>query len=126
MAKLCEYGDQLEKLSAQQVFDIGAGHLLTQNEKSQDEDGHCIYDGGDVCCAAAPFLPKYVRSYEGQSWEQLLRDGLVPFEHADLIEDLQDVHDSYEPGDWVERLWKLAAEKNLSAAVVGELENKGK
>ena len=34
MAKLGQYGHQLETMTAQEVLDVGVEHLLTQMEKS--------------------------------------------------------------------------------------------
>jgi len=55
MAKLGQYGHQLETMTAQEVLDVGVEHLLTQMEKST-RGKFCVYDGGSVCCAAAPFI----------------------------------------------------------------------
>ena len=106
MAKLCEYGDRLETMSAQEVFDAAARHLITQNKKSVLNPGdNCQYKGPDgLCCAAAPFLPEYDPKFEGFSWAHLVRHYGVTPKHMHLMAGLQDAHDSHKVSEWPRRL----------------------
>lgn len=55
--KLGQFGDQLENMTAQEVFNIAVEHLLLQNKQSKDDDNSfCMYNGSGICCAAAPFI----------------------------------------------------------------------
>ena len=116
MAKLGQYGHQLHTMTAQEVLDVGVGHLLTQMEKSQKEDKSsvtCIYDGGDVCCGAAPFIKdEQGFDYRG-TWGDLVTEGYASENHAHLISELQVVHDLYDVDDWASQLRKLAKEERL-------------
>jgi len=116
MAKLGQYGHQLHTMTAQEVLDVGVEHLLTQMWKSQkEEEGNviCLYDGGDVCCGAAPF----VKDEEGFSfvgtWRDLVFQGWADETHKDLISELQVVHDEYDVADWASALKELATEEGL-------------
>lgn len=105
--------DGFEDMSAQEIFDISAGHLLGQMRKSQDEEGTCRYRGPEgLMCAAGPFLDGNKISpgklVEGMSWLSLLSLGHVPEEHADLVSRLQAIHDGHMPRLWHKLLRKEA------------------
>ena len=58
--KLGQFGDQLDNMTAQEVFNIAVEHLLLQNKKSgriskEFDEFDCLYNGDGVCCVAAPF-----------------------------------------------------------------------
>ena len=116
MAKLGQYGHQLRTMTAQEVLDVGVEHLLTQMEKSEKRDESnsiCLYDGGDVCCGAAPFI----KDEEGfsfiGSWRDLVFQGWADETHKDLISELQVVHDECSVDNWASRLKGLATEEGL-------------
>ena len=116
MAKLGEYGDRLKDMSAQEVFDVVCDHLLTQNERSEIDDGNgttCLYNGDGMCCAAAPFIKKYDPTMENANWESVVGQGFADVNHLDLIEALQNVHDRSDVNEWYDGLNKLAKIHNL-------------
>ena len=117
----------LASATAQQVFDQGARHLLTQGKPCHDDSGSCVYDdGAGNACAGGIFLsPEDLARVEqedlnGSGWSMLIDAEIAPAEHFDLILDLQDVHDCTEPRDWAERLRRVAAKNHLSAASLDE------
>ena len=114
MAKLGQYGHQLHTMTAQEVLDVGVEHLLTQMEKSEDAQ-NCNYDGGHVCCGAAPFLREYEKALDtvGLNWSEVLKKGLASSNHKDLISGLQSVHDDYDVVDWASQLKELATTEGL-------------
>ena len=109
--KLGQFGDQLESMTAQEVFNITVEHLLLQNKKSTSEDGdYCMYKGSGVCCAAAPFIKSYNIDMEHRSWLEMHHTS----NHLGLICELQSIHDSsYSVIDWPSNLEELANEFRL-------------
>jgi hypothetical protein len=113
----------LPTATAQEVFDHGAVHLLTQYEKSAknyDEcSGNtcdCCYRLGELSCAAGCFIGpgEYKTSFEGNTWATLVKDGRVPAAHQSLIMALQGIHDETDVSNWYVNLRKLAASLDLS------------
>lgn len=80
-----------ESLSAQQVFDMAARHVLKNGQPSMGANGICSYAG--IGCAAAPFLTADARSTLTHGWTTLRNNGLVPSVHSHLIACIQDAHD---------------------------------
>tara|TARA_R110002094_G_scaffold21292_1_gene32744 strand:- start:170 stop:547 length:378 start_codon:yes stop_codon:yes gene_type:complete len=117
MAKLGQYGHQLHTMTAQEVLDVGVEHLLTQMEKSvRWEDKHstaCLYDGGDVCCGAAPFIKDAAGFNHKGLWRSMVSNGWASENHAPLISQLQAVHDDYDVVDWASQLKELATKEGL-------------
>lgn len=110
MAKLGEYGEILETMTAQEVFDVACEHLITQNKRSMDsDDDSCLYKGDGVCCAAAPFIKEYSDKLEGLPWWDVRHTE----SHELLICDLQSIHDGYPPSDWKEALEFLVKREGL-------------
>ena len=107
MAKLGEYGDKLQTMTAQEAFDAAATHLLEQGCRSES-DGRCRYNGDGVCCAAAPFIRNYSPELEDIDWLSVVRRKAASKNHLDLIEKLQRIHDSTSPKMWYECLEYLA------------------
>lgn len=113
----------------QQIFDVVALHLLTQNAKSLDESGkQCMYRGeAGRKCAAGVLIPddKYSFNLEAKSVSAAVVRaalGLSEYEIPELllIQKLQNLHDNstIEPEEWPERLTELAYEQSLSPSVV--------
>jgi hypothetical protein len=107
----------LPNATKQEVFDQVASHLLKQMKHSKRHSGACAYRGThELKCAAGcliaddEYMVKFDNGCNGISWTELVKAGLVPVSHKDLIVTLQDIHDCYEPVSWEERL-KLLAEK---------------
>jgi hypothetical protein len=106
----------------QEIFDIVAKHLLTQNEKSIRKNsntrtqGVCAYRGDNGCkCAAGVLIPDehYLKDMEGHSWFRLISKDLVPSEFQHLIRALQSLHDNCDVSDWKKELKDLATSHNL-------------
>lgn len=117
MAKLGEYGDKLETMTAQEVFNVACDHLLTQMKQSVDpsEGLTCLYDGGDgICCAAAPFIKGYNEGMEGKGWLAISHTNL----HEELIADLQQLHDEIDPKEWAQGLNDIAVSQKLTFPVI--------
>ena len=123
-----------EQLTAQQVFDMSASHLLKQMEQSllpgwleNSPNGRCLYRGDHgLKCAAGVFLTdggaKKCDEYDddegsGSGWVALTIAGLVPNTNVDLILRLQLIHDNYWPSEWRGKLIALAADFGLDDSV---------
>jgi len=118
-----------EQLTAQQVFDMSASHLLKQMEKSSFNDrphSLCAYRGRNgLKCAAGVFLTDegapecddYDNCGEGSGWSELVSAGLVPDTNWILIQELQKLHDECDPRYWRDRLIDLAAANSLDDSV---------
>lgn len=111
----------LATATAQQVFDHVAAHLLAQNTQSRIANGACAYRGeGGLKCAAGCLISDEEYSNgnferkEGRRWTQLLDGADVPQAHYRLINDLQGVHDSYDPEAWARQLNIVARHNHLN------------
>ena len=127
-------------MTAQEVFDASAKHILAQGRPSIEPDsGLCLYrcDDGRMCAAGIFISDDVYRAeyHEEQSWGHLvsLYPAEFPYQHHDLIMALQEAHDwsggqSGGGGSNAEtfiRLYKdmmrtVALDNNLSAAVLGD------
>ena len=118
-------------MTAQQVFDKVARHLLKQNKKSLIQSGAgatCAYRGNDgLMCAVGCLIPddQYNPGMELLPVTSLvLRHGGLPVicdviaPHAYLLDELQDVHDREEPELWRKGLLAVAAEFELDVGVL--------
>ena len=85
-----------EELSAQEVFDRSKDHLLKQGVRSASDFGRCKYRGPEgLMCAAGIFLrPESAAGCEDKGWLDLRDRGRVPSTHADLVRELQYIHDA--------------------------------
>jgi len=122
-----------EQLTAQQVFDMSASHLLKQMEQSREPQvlpsapsGLCLYrNEAGLKCAAGVFLTDagaeecdaYDNCGSGSGWGTLSDAGLVPNTNERLILHLQDTHDNHWPSEWRACLIRLAAEFGLDDSV---------
>lgn len=110
----------LAQASAQEVFDQVRAGLLAQGKQSKNHDGpggRCLYRGPNGFKCAAGFLmddSEYNCSrMESIGWSGLVRRALVPDNHADLIIQLQTIHDKTEPKSWDSALRRLAEQHGL-------------
>lgn len=111
----------LPNMTAQQVFDIVATHLLTQMKQSiSDRENNYgpsyLYHGPNgLKCAAGALIgdDEYQEEMEHNYWIELVNRLLVPLDHKDLICRLQKAHDSCPPEGWYNELKKVATEFNL-------------
>ena len=107
----------LPDASAQDVFNQVAFHLLNQGERAFD--GDCVYHAPDgLRCAAGCLISddEYKDEMEWNSWLDLVDAGLAPIEHANLILDLQNLHDMESPENWADSLSSLADKLDLTVA----------
>ena len=105
----------LSEATAQEVFNQVTTHLLTQNEVST-KDGRCVYHFNGLKCAAGCLIAddEYALEFEDITWDQLVHiDRRVPTHHANLISNLQRVHDRYNPEEWAAELEEFAKNNNL-------------
>lgn len=127
-----------DELTAQEIFDTVARHLLKQGKRSMKGE-HCAYRGdGDTACAVGCLMTddESAPELEGSSVEGLVSRGALPNRlrpHARLLGRLQRVHDEVEYNDdgdvvapnakhFKKRLAALAATTiGLSAAVLDEV-----
>lgn len=86
-------------LTAQQIFDTVATHLLKQGKRATNLHGTCVYRGeGGTKCAVGCLIAdeEYNPKMEGCSVSVLWREGWLPErlkEHFHLLVDLQGTHD---------------------------------
>ena len=114
----------------QAQFDTIAEHLLTQNCKSLDRSGECVYRGpnGAKCAIGAIIPPEaYKPNMEGENVMQLLEQDLAPvLELADagpvstelFYIDMQNIHDASEPEHWPKLLAESALERGLDTSII--------
>ncbi len=102
----------LEEATTQEVFDQVSQHLLTQKQRSVSRsETLCSYRGDDgLKCAAGCLIDdkEYSPSMEGLPWISLVRYGFANGSHLLLIEDLQNIHDGFQPEEWKQKLIDVA------------------
>ena len=118
-------------LSKQEIFDKCAVHLMTQGKKAMKPDTpdqSCMYRAPDgTKCAVGVLIPDhlYTSSMEGNSVPGLFQDfapemsmaGLDPGDMT-FLQELQLIHDEYQPESWRRQLVYLADYFDLSTAVL--------
>lgn len=120
------------KLTAQQIFDKSARHLLKQNKRSYDHGrAMCLYEGPHgLGCAAAPFLQPSRRAAMdslqtdapgGTAWLNLFESGWVPAKNRKLVAELQGVHDDHMPDAWPQELRAFAIRHRLQYGHIKQL-----
>lgn len=119
MAKLGEYGDMLNNMTAQEVFDVTVKHLATL-EASCTINSHCVYNGLEgMTCAAGIFINNYDTEMEGCDWAKLIewhsKSSGTSDKHCELIQKLQNVHDSEPFDEWAKALLLVAFQEDLCA-----------
>lgn len=112
----------LPQATAQEVFDQGARHLLTQGVRAFDDEHEvCVYRYGALRCVGGCFIADDEYNpgrMEQKDWYELVGAELAPAKHADLIRRMQSIHDVDDPKTWAQGLRRLAAEYGLSPAVL--------
>lgn len=108
----------LPNMTAQQVFDIVAMHLLTQMQQSTSGkfEAPCLYRGPNgLKCAAGVLIgdDEYCEDMEHHSWNELVKHGLAPITHEALIHTLQGIHDCVPPDAWYNQLKNTAEDLGL-------------
>ena len=119
-------------MNNQEIFDTIAKHLLTQNQKSLDNTGKCVYKSalGLSCAVGCLLKDKDTTDYEGIGVVDL-RNALMDRNHKNLYQDLlsvnipdtdeafnllaylQIIHDSFQPVKWQYHLKVLAEQQGL-------------
>lgn len=112
-------------MTKQETFDIVARHLLTQNAKSADGNGSCLYrDESGRKCAIGCLVPdeKYDADLEDTALglNPRLNEAVGDHDHS-LLDAMRDVHDGEDVCEWPYCLTEVAKAYGLSDAVVTEL-----
>ena len=107
----------LAEATEQQVFNQVKNHLLTQGKKCIS-DNTCLYRGkydNNLKCAAGCLIAyyQYMPEMEQNDWETLVKEGIVPSAHSNLIEALQKIHDHHSVEAWPMKLREVAVKYNL-------------
>lgn len=106
----------LHKVSNQDVFEYIVDHLVKQNERSMNDARFCCYRYHDrLKCAAGCLISdeEYSFDMEGKLWDELISLGTVEPDHANLIGQLQIIHDTiYPKKGWLKEV-RLLGEKEL-------------
>jgi len=112
-------------MTNQSVFNKVVKHLLTQKERSVDDDDKCMYYGPKGRkCAIGVLIPRleYDPYMEGLTIYDLLGYSTefgwdFPFDNPrvniDLLDDLREVHDVHPVYEWYKLLKSLAKKYNL-------------
>lgn len=100
----------LPNATAQEVFDQVANHLLTQNQKSEDNEGLCFYKNRNLKCAVGCLISEeeYSPEFENQPIFSLNIKT-----HIELLQKLQRLHDNKPIKDWKNELKIIAYEFDL-------------
>lgn len=103
--------------SAQELYNKVKTHLLTQNEKSVDCEGHCAYrNERGLKCAAGILIEDYNPSYEGCQVTQLSASTFgISEDLKQMLRELQKIHDDIDVWEWANALKALAEEHGLNA-----------
>lgn len=109
-------------MSQQEIFDIVAVHLLTQNRRSLS-DGACTYRGiNGKKCAIGVLIPtdQYHSSMEHNDVYRLNQafPDLKIDEHLTFLATLQRIHDNKKPYQWFRELTQTAEAYNLSTGSI--------
>ena len=126
MAKLGQYGEALEHMTEQEVFDVTVRHLLEQGDKSlttfcEQSLTICAYKGKNgLCCSAAPFIRNYSADLEMEIWEEVVGMGAASSANMDLILTLQRLHDTKQVEKWYSCLSSVAEVFKLNTKVLEE------
>ena len=98
-------------MMTQKIFDIISVHLITQNERSLDEAGMCLYQNPrGLKCAVGALIPdaEYNVNMEGEYFSALSFSNKFSDSDGQLISLLQKVHDHSPPSEWRTSLHILA------------------
>ena len=101
-------------MTKQEAYDKAKTHLLAQNARSIS-GGYCKYRHGNLKCAAGVFIPdeQYTPSMEGWIVRGVAERFDLVFPHLDLVEELQQIHDTVPVPQWQIALHKLALQHGL-------------
>ncbi len=103
---------EFPNMSAQEVFNMSVSHVLNNGKPSRTPEGLCIYGG--IGCAASPFLQPAHRDemdFSGTyGWIGLVQNRYAPNHLTDLVQDLQNAHDTApdSPAEFIVRFKAMA------------------
>lgn len=109
-------------MTDQELFDKVAAHLRTQNAKAMNADCQCMYRApdGKRCAAGCLILDEhYAPNIEGLAitgnlvWARLSASGVADAQ-AQLVQELQIVHDNCQIDQWKSELARVAGRHNLA------------
>ena len=96
-------GKKLDKMTEDEVYAAGIGHIVGMTEQSVVTSGTndtCQYKSINNCCGAAPFIQDYQFRMEGKTWKALTNNDDEGHEygqsrnHWEAIDSLQKLHDN--------------------------------
>lgn len=107
-------------MTPQELFNTVYAHLLKQNIQAKMHDNvGCYYraPNGNMCAVGCLITDEeYDPDMEGMDVVGLRKEALLPDwmkPHAELLTDLQAIHDDSQPDQWGRLLAKVAREHNL-------------
>lgn len=105
-------------MNPQEIFNTVVNHLRNQNSKALNEEGSCCYRGCDgKKCAIGCLITdeEYSQCFEGVSAQNLLQVQNIPdslkvklSNHHKLLQNLQNIHDSYPVQAWESQFKRIA------------------
>ena len=115
--------------SKQETFNRVATHLLTQSKKCQTLGGSCRYRENDMSCAAGCLLTDrtYNKEFEGNTVAEILNDFRTDWfgHNAQLVCELQDVHDDFFVDEWKHALKQCADRHKLDSSILKQFRRRG-
>lgn len=105
--------NNLAESTTEEVFEYIRHHLLTQMQQSKNDKGICFYRNEQgLKCAAGCLIPDdmYYPDLEYRKWHSLVTQEFAPEDHMELIQEMQRIHDRYDPITWEMYLDKLEGE----------------
>ena len=125
----------MSKATVKLIFDKSAAHMLTQNQKSRDNQGYLCYQGvnGDgefVMCPVGALISasNYIKAFEWREFDSPSNSSVAKaierslgFElgkdDVSIIKSLKKIHDTKEPASWKRCLYNLAMRKEIKTDV---------
>lgn len=122
------------KLTDQQIFDRAATQMLDQNQRTKAGNS-CVYlSPNGLKCAVGGFfrntraVQRLALTLQGSVLINQVQACLdfepSPTQVREILLSLQEIHDSYNPASWRERLLALAASLGLKTEVIEERHGK--
>lgn len=117
-------------MTDQEVFDIVAKHLLTQNKRAVNSKGFCVYRANDGSkCAFGVLITDEEYSSEMEHKGSSILIGHKDYPSLDrfaynigIIASLQHIHDTINPKSWKDNLKDLAYMYGLNTDILNGFE----
>lgn len=100
-------------MNAQETFDLVSLHLLTQNSVCKNASEFNTYAHDGSYSAIGAYLKKVDPTYLSQI-DSTEPENLTLTNHRDLLLELENVHDRYQPDEWLGQLHAVAKLRGLS------------